>query len=217
MSAFARWLRRLSSLLFFVVLCGAVFTARVVLEGQSELAASDAAFDAGKLEASLEHARESATLYAPGAPHVELAYERLTALALGSEAAGQPKVAALAWQAVRSAALESRHVWLPRSEELERANENLARLQALSQEGTDDAQRGKAQARALRRLNADDAPSPTWIAVLGLGFVLSLCGLGLFAFQGLGAKGQLALGRGRLGIALFAIGAACWTLAAYKA
>jgi hypothetical protein len=210
------WRERLSLVGFSVVLMLAVFSARVIVEGESELAASDAAFDRGELGAALDHARRGATLYAPGAPHVERAYARLNALALGAEAAGQPKIAFLAWQAVRSAALESRHVWLPRQAELERANQNLARLEALARDSP-ESDRQKNQNQALARLTADDAPDPAWIAVLGTGFLLALAGLGLFAFRGLNRTGQVSFQRARLGLLLFAIGAACWTLAAYKA
>jgi hypothetical protein len=210
------WRERLAQLAFSSVLIFAVFSARVVLEGESELSASDAAFDRGELAAALDHARRGATLYAPGAPHVERAYERMNALALGAEAAGQPKIAFLAWQAMRSAALESRHVWLPRQAELERANQNLARLEALSRDSV-GSDRAKTQSQALTRLSADDAPDPAWIAVLGAGFLLALAGLSLFAFRGLNRTGKLSFTRARLGLLLFAIGAACWTLAAYKA
>jgi len=216
MTGVASWLRRLSLLTFMIVSIGAVFSARVILEGESELSASDAAFDRGELGPALDHARRGATLYAPGAPHVERAYQRMNAIALGAEAAGLPKMAFLAWQATRSAALESRHVWLPRAAELERANRNLARLEALAQADTGREQ-AQTQARALTRLNADDAPVPAWIAVLGAGFLLALAGLGLFAFRGLDRTGMVSLPRARLGLLLFAIGAACWTLAAYKA
>jgi hypothetical protein len=216
MSAARGMLQRLSLLAFFVVLIGAALTARVVLDGAAELAASDAAFDRGELVPSLDHARRSATLYAPGAPHVTRAYERLIAIAIGAEASGQPKVAFLAWQAVRSAALESRHVWLPQQSELNRANQNLARLEALARD-TSDTDHSKTQAQALSRLDADDAPAPVWIAVLGLGFLLALVGLALSAFRGLDPSGKVSLGRARLGLLLLAIGAACWTLAAYKA
>ena len=209
-------LQRLSLLAFFGVLIGAALTARVALDGGSELAASNAAFDRGELVPSLEHARRSATLYAPGAPHVTPAYERLSAIAIGAEASGQPKVAFLAWQAVRSAALESRHVWLPRQSELDRANQNLARLEALARDAT-DTDRAKTQAQALSRLNADDAPAPAWIAVLGVGFLLALAGLALAASRGLEPSGKASFRRARLGLLLLAIGAACWTLAAYKA
>ena len=208
--------QRLALLAFLAVLTFAAFSARVILEGQAELSASDAAFDRGELGSALDHARRAATLYAPGAPHVERAYERLNALALGAEAAGQPKLAFLAWQAVRSAALESRHVWLPRQAELERANRNLARLEAQARdlEGSD---RVKTQNQALTRLNADSAPAPVWIAVLGVGFLLALSGLSLFAFHGLSQTGHVSFPRARLGLLLFAVGAACWTLAAYRA
>jgi hypothetical protein len=210
------WRERLALFAFSVVLILGVFSVRVILEGESELSASDAAFDRGDLSSALDHARRGATLYAPGAPHVERAYERLNALALGAEAAGQSKIAFLAWQAIRSAALESRHVWLPRQAELERANQNLARLEAVARD-TAASDRQKTQNQALTRLRADDAPDPAWIAVLGAGFLLALAGLSLFAFRGLNRTGQVSFQRARLGLLLFAIGAACWTLAAYKA
>ncbi len=210
------WRERLALLAFLTVLTLALFSARVILEGESQLSASDAAFDRGELSSALDHARRAATLYAPGAAHVERAYERMNALALGAEAAGQPKIAFLAWQAMRSAALESRHVWLPRQAELERANQNLARLEAQARDSA-GSDRVKTQGQALTRLNADDAPAPAWIAVLGAGFLLALAGLSLFAFRGLNRTGELSFQRARLGLLLFAIGAACWTLAAYKA
>ena len=60
-------------------------------------------------------------------------------------------------------------------------------------------------------------PEPGLLALLGGGFLLALLGLGLFAFQGLDKAGKVSARRGQIGLALFAIGAACWTLAAYKA
>ncbi len=215
-SSSARALRRVAQFAFGFVAVGAALTARVVLEGQAELVKSDAAFNAGDLRPALEHARRSATLYAPGAPHVDRAYERLTAIALGAEAAGQPKTAFLAWQAERSAALESRHLWVAHASELERANQNLARLEVLAR-GASDAESGKLEQQAQRRLDADSAPDPAWIAVLGAGFLLALGGLGLFSFQGVDRAGRISPRRAQLGVALFAIGAACWAFAAYKA
>jgi len=216
MSGLGRLLKHALQFGFFVLLLLAVLTARVIQEGQTELAASDAAFNRGALLESVEHARRSATLYAPGAPHVEQAYERLIAIAVGSEATGSPKTAFLAWQAVRSAALESQHGLLPHAAELARANLNLARLEAVMR-STTDAERPQAQARALTRLNADNAPSSLWLAVLGAGFLLALSGIAWCAFYGLDAAGKVSWSRARLGCLLFAVGAACWTLAAYKA
>jgi len=216
MTGVRNWWRQLALLAFSAVLIGAVFSARVIVEGESELAESDAAFDRGELSSALDHARRAAVSYAPGAPHVQRAFDRMTALALGAEASAQPKIAFLAWQAIRGAALESRHVFLPRQAELQRANENLARLEALGRDGSGN-ERPKTQSQALTRLNADDAPDPAWIAVLAAGFLLSLSGLGLFALRGLNPTGTVSFQRARWGLLLFAIGAACWTLAAYKA
>src|SRR4051812_10498827 len=123
----ARLLRAVLLTSFFVLLAFGALCARAIVEGQAELNASDAAFDKGELAGAIEHARRSATAYVPGAPHVQLAYERLRAIALGAEAAGQPVVALAAWQAVRSAALETRHLSTPRAAELSQANQNLAR------------------------------------------------------------------------------------------
>jgi hypothetical protein len=92
----------------------------------------------------------------------------------------------------------------------------LSRLEALAR-GTGDAEQGKVAQQALGRLSADSAPSPAWIAVLGAGFSLALAGLALFAFQGLDKAGKISMRRAQVGLALFAIGAACWTLAAYRA
>ena len=80
-----------------------------------------------------------------------------------------------------------------------------------------DTDHSKTQAQALSRLNADDAPAPSWIAVLGVGFLLALAGLALAASRALEPSGKASFGRARLGLLLLAIGAACWTLAAYKA
>ena len=141
----------------------------------------------------------------------------MNALALGAEAAGEPKLAFLAWQAMRSAALESRHVFLPRRAELERANQNLARLEAQARDEA-GGDRAKTRSQALTRLNADDAPAPAWIAVLGCGFPARAGGPGPICLSRARiARGKLSLPRARLGLLLFAIGAACWTLAAYKA
>ncbi|MET0411412.1 MAG: hypothetical protein ABW217_08940, partial [Polyangiaceae bacterium] len=81
----------------------ALGTFRTLERGQQELARSDAAFDRGALEPALLHARRAALLYVPGASHVTAAYERIRAIALGSERAREPVMAAAAWRAMRAA------------------------------------------------------------------------------------------------------------------
>jgi hypothetical protein len=207
-------LQKLSRALFFFVLIGAVLSVRVIFEGQAELIESDRAFNRGDLKPALEHARRSATLYAPGATHVAKAYQRLLAIALGAEAAGDPKLAFLAWQDMRSAALESRHLWLSQASELERANRNLARLESVARGATD---RAAQEQQALSSLNDDSAPLPGWLALSGAGFLLTLAGLSVFAFRSLDRAGELSSRSARLAAALVLIGVACWTLAAYEA
>jgi hypothetical protein len=212
------WLRTLSIALLLGVLALALLTARAVYDGERELERSDQAFDRGDLRAATDHARRAAVLYAPGAPHVQAAYERLIAVAIGAESAGQRAHAESAWRAVRGAALETRHVWIPHARELERANDNLARLAAAptkDQLATADA--ALVVERARRELDRDHAPAAPWIGVLLLGFVLAVTGLVLTALRGVAPDGRLALKPARVAVLLAVLGAACWTLAVLRA
>jgi len=209
------WLRRVAILLMTLVMAAAALTARVVLDGEKEMRLSDEAFDAGDVRTATLHARRAAVLYAPGAPHVRPAYDRLVAVALGAEAAGDTDVARTAWRAVRGAALETRHLWVPRQVELERANRNLARLgtaRVKTVPGGDPAVR-----KALARLARDDAPRAPWVIVLALGFVCAVVGLGLLGWRGVTPAGKIILANAKLGLVLSLLGAACWTLAVFRA
>lgn len=208
MSASFAWLRRLALGMLLFVLLFAMLTARVLVEGEAELRKSDAAFDRGELRDAILYARRSATLYAPGAPHVGAAYARLEAIAVGSEASSQTSVAEQAWGAMRGAALESRHFWNPHARELALANASLARLQTAA---------GAGRSRAVRLLSRDDAPRATWIIVLGAGFGLFLAGLGLAVRQGLGPEGRLNARILALSGLIALLGVACWTLAVFRA
>jgi hypothetical protein len=199
------------------VLAVAVLTARAVIDGNREMQMSDVAFDRGDLRVAIDHARRAAVLYAPGAPHVAQAYARLDAIALGAEAAGQQETARMAWRAVRGAALETRHVWIPERAELGRANQNLARLEAVSSGASSARAARLARKRALAELERDSAPAAVWVMLLSLGFLLSLGGLWLVALRGVTRDGRLVLTQARLGLILTLVGAACWTLAVWRA
>lgn len=212
------WLRAIALGLLLAVMALAVLTARAVIEGRDQMHESDRAFNAGDLRDATVHARRAAVLYAPGAPHVSEAYARLMAIAIGSEAANNPEMAILAYSAVRGAALETRHLWIPYRAELERANLGLARLEAQAPSplvpiGTPE----QIQERALRALERDDAPRAPWVIGLLLGFALSVAGLVVTVLRGVGLDGRLVPAHARLGFALTLIGAACWTIAAWKA
>ena len=211
MTAAGTWLRRAATALLVLVLLAALLSARVVLEGEEELARSDAAFDRGDLREAILYARRAATLYAPGAPHVDAAYARLTAVALGAEASGDPAMARQAWGAVRAAALESRHVFTPKEAELARANSSLARLERTRGGDVPDA------GRVARLLARDDAPRAPFIGLLGAGFGLFACGLGLVARRGVSAEGGVSRRAVLLGVVVALVGVACWTWAVYRA
>lgn len=139
------------------ILLFALVTLRTSSRGQTELAASDRAFDAGQLELAVRYARRAAAAYVPGAAHVDAAYARLRAVAVGAERARELELAARAWQAVRAAALESRHVWQPHARELEQADLNLARLRGLPVVSSAPA-------------SPSDRIQPGWALLLGVGF-----------------------------------------------
>ncbi len=216
-----RWLRGVALGLMLAVIALATLTARAVVDGQSEMRASDAAFDQGQLRDSLDHARRAAVLYAPGAPHVGAAYARMIAIAVGAESTGHPRTAEIAWRAIRGAALETRHLWIPRKAELDRANANLARLEAQAQaqaRGAPDAKQLHAdEKRALADLDRDTAPRGNWVIVLGLGFALAVSGLGIVGLRGVGPGGELLLERSRVGLVLAVVGVVCWLLAVWRA
>jgi len=190
------------------VLVFAGLTARMLVEGERELARSDAAFNRGDLRDAILYARRAAVLYAPGAPHVPSAYARLEAIAVGAESTGQPEVARQAWGAMRGAALETRHLWTPRGADLARANTNLARLDTVG---------GGDRGRAARLLARDDAPRAQWILVLGAGFVLFAGGLLVAVRRGVGEDGRISTRFLLLSAGVALLGVACWTLAVYRA
>jgi len=182
-----------------------VLTAHTVLEGQEELELSKTAFDRGELGDAIQHARRAAGYYAPGAPHVDAAYGRLRAIAFGSEANGDTPTARLAWNAMRSAALETRHAFVSRSVELTEADRQLERLA-----------RGQGQPKPAKPV-PPPGPAPGWAAVLALGFLLALGGFALIGFAGVEPQGRIRVRPALLGAVISLLGAACWTLALFWA
>jgi hypothetical protein len=193
----------------------AVMALRTAAAGREALAASERAFDAGELRESVRYAARAATLSVPSAGYVELAYRRLLVIARGAEAAGQPQLAAFAWDAVRGAAIESSAPGFGPRPELEQANQNLARLASqLANGGKDDP---AAERELLKTLERPAGPALDGLLLLGGGMLLLFVGLCVTGLGGLRADGR-ANARTLLAAALLvALGAACWTAAAYRA
>jgi hypothetical protein len=123
-------LRQLAALATIALVVFALLAHRTIEHGEREMRESDRAFDAGQLELAVLHARRAATAYVPGAPHVTAGYERLRAVARGSERERDVALARSAWGAARAAALESRHLWQPNPRALREAEAELDRLSA---------------------------------------------------------------------------------------
>jgi hypothetical protein len=204
--ALASVLRGAALVLMLGVLVLGVLTTHTVLEGQRELERSKLAFDSGELGDAVQHARRAAGYYAPGAPHVDAAYARLRAIAFGSESGGDVETARLAWGAMRSAALETRHAFVSRAAEFEEADRQLRRLS-----------RGQEAAKGKTPLSPLPGPDAGWAAVLSLGFLLALAGFGVIGFFAVEPQGRIRVRLALLGAMISLLGAACWTLALYWA
>jgi hypothetical protein len=200
----------LAALLLFL----GIATARAVLDGERELRASDAAFDANDLPGAIEHARRAASSYAPGAPHVEPSYERLLAIARGAEAAGLSPIAMQAYQAERAAVLESASFWQVFPERLEEADRNLARLAAGS--NGPEGERAQAALRLFERSRVQGSGRTSWGAGLAAGWLVAALGVAWFARRALLPGGRIEWWRGRFGVVLFGLGMALWAVAAFR-
>lgn len=211
-----RWVRRSSLALTVVVVALGAMTYRVVSDGNAALEESDAAFHRGDLPNAVLYARRAAIAYAPGAPHTRAALARLRSVAVGSEAIGDTQSARLAWGAIRSAAVETRHVTLPYARELEEANRALARL-SVSPALTDPEQRARAERQARAAFSTPPGPAPGSAALLFGGFGLLALGFLLVALRGVTRQGKLVPRAFALSLGVAAIGAACWTWALYRA
>lgn len=206
-----RWLRQLALALSATVLVLGVLTARMVVEGEAAMRASDAAFKQGNARDAARAARQAALLYAPGAPHVARAYARLCAVATGAEAAGDADLAEAAWRDVRGVALETRSFISPHARELERANQSLARLALRG--ATSPEEQKAALERARAELARDDAPRPPWVLALVLGFLAASAGLALVAWRGITPQGELRWQQAWPGAGLALAGLLLWAVA----
>jgi hypothetical protein len=143
---------------------------RTSWRGTEEVAASDRALESRQPDLALRHAERAAILYVPGSASVAAAYARLRGLALGAEQRGDRAVAERAWGAIRSAALQSRHVWQPHSEELRDAESHLAHLVSAPPGGDPP---------GLAWVTADgsELPGPFGVAALCAGFAVAASSL----------------------------------------
>jgi hypothetical protein len=196
-----------------------VVTARVVSSGEKEIASSTAALRAGDAHAAAEHARRAAGWYAPGAPHVRVAYERLIALGTAAEGLGDRDLALYAFRGVRTAAIETRWIVTPHEDDLERADQAIARLSAEAPRapGLRTDPPATIAREQLEMLARDEAPRTGWVAVLLAGAFTWALGAFLVVRRGVGPGGEIALRRALPGAAITALGVVAWLVAVWRA
>jgi hypothetical protein len=197
----------------------AAASTRVILAGETEIAASTAALKAGDAREAIVHARRAAGWYAPGAPHVRVAYQRLVVLATTAEGLGDRDTALYAWNAVRSSSLETRWLVTPHADDLARADQAIARLHAAAPRppGTRVDPTEVILARELEALSRDDAPRVGWVVALVAAFACWCGGAVWVVRRAVDATGRLVLSRATPGLAVAVGGALLWLLAVWRA
>jgi hypothetical protein len=214
--------RRWVQLAVAVAICLGALLTRVFWDGRAALAEGDAAHrraaglsgDAARQEEeeAIRRWRRAARWYAPGAPHVAAAYDRLRALASSSE---DPELALVAWRAIRSSSLATRSFYTPFEDRLGEANRHIATLMAASDTATGSREEKRAFHLAL--LERDEAPSVFWSIFAVLGFFTWVGGGFWFAFRGVTAEDRLDRRQAATAGVLVVLGMAVWMVSLYQA
>lgn len=212
-------MRRALGALLLIVLALAAITARVIVAGELELAASTEALEAGDPTEAAIRARRAASWYAPGAPHVGVAYTRLLTLGREAEERRRRDVALLAFEGVREAALSTRWLVAHHAGELAEAERAIARLRARDERAPAAASEPDAaiERELLASLAARPGPSRAVSAALGASFVLAAGGLAWVLRRAVDATGRLDRRRAWPGLLAAALGALGWAVLLFLA
>jgi hypothetical protein len=211
--------RRVGLVVAVVAFCLGVILMRVFWDGRAALADGDRAKAAGDVAEAVAKWRRAARWYAPGAPHVQSAYDRLTGLALLAEGAGDRELALSAWQAVRSSILSTRSFYTPYSDLLPVANDKIAALMAQVEGPAADPGHDEAARKAwhLALLTRDESPSVFWSLVALFGFAAWVGGGFYFAWKGITPDDRLDRRASALSGIFVLVGLLVWMLGLYRA
>lgn len=192
---------------------------RVVVAGEREIALSTAALRGGDARDAAQHARRAAGWYAPGAPHVKVAYERLITLARAAEGRGDRELALYAWSGVRTAALETRWLVTPHEDDLDQANKAIARIGAAAPRppGTLTEPAPVVERQLLEGLARDEMPRTPWVAALVAAFAAWSFGAAWLARTAVSATGRVELRKAAPAAFATALGIVVWLLAIWRA
>jgi hypothetical protein len=197
---------------------GVVIT-RVFVDGRRALGEGDAAMARQDAAAALVGWRRAARWYAPLAPHVADAYDRMEALARAADEEGDRALALDAWRAIRSSVLATRSFYTPFADRLAAANDRIATLMA-AEEQRAGAEPGDEAARRelhLGLLERDDSPSIPWTLLALAGFAAWVGGGFWLARRGVTADDRLDRRTATRAAVLIALGLLLWMLGLYRA
>jgi hypothetical protein len=213
------WARTLLGTLLIAVLVVAAVTFRVVYAGEKEIALSTAALDAGDPALAVDHARAAATWYAPGAPHVRVAYGRLLAIAREAEARKQRELALRAYRAVTTASASTAWAVVPHAADAEAARGAIARIESTSPRPIANATEPPEamEAKLLAELARAPGPSRVWSAVLAASFVGLVLGIAIVLKRAVDETGRLHARPAATGAVIASFGLIGYALALWLA
>jgi hypothetical protein len=170
--------RRALPFVLFALTIALALGGRGIVEGTASMRRSDDLFEQGDVDGSIAQAMRAARWYVPFAPHTTRAYDRLRAIALRAELAGDVETAQLAWEAIRGAARSTRTLWTPFRDRLLEADDHLATILASKPPpGIDRDTPRELLVREHRALLAEETAARPWaIVALYAGLLAFLLG-----------------------------------------
>jgi hypothetical protein len=192
-----------------IIVVVAIATARVVVAGEAELAASTRALESGDAHEAAVRARAAALWYAPGAPHVAVAYGRLMAIGREAEKRKLDDVALFSYRAVTTASTSTRWAITPHQTDANEARTAIARIEGRSGERPPDRVTDPKEAMERAQLEAlavDQAARPAWVAGLAVSFLVLLSGLGWVWARAFDESGRLDWARARVATGIAGLG-----------
>jgi len=193
---------------------------KVYVGSMHEYRRAEQAYEAGDLDAALEHYEYAVQWYTPRNPWVRRSIESLWRMGTDAEDAGNVDRALAAYRALRGSLYAVRSFYAPYQEWIPRCNEKIASLSAgkiAQTEAGKDRPFEEIRAESLELLKKDHAPDVGWAILAEIGFfgwVGSAIGFIFRAYRDAGRlSGRAAIRWGLAIIAFYAL----WTLGLSRA
>jgi len=167
---------------------------RAIYESRHELFVGLSKIKSSNIEEAIHHFDRSAHWYAPGNPYIGKALDQLWNIGQDLESKGQPRIALLAYDAIRGSIHAIRSFYWPYKNRLPIVNDRIAKLRAQEHVAENPGVTYKdALAFHEKALKIDERPYVGWVFLLELGFfgwVFSVVGL---IWKGFDPEGQMHL------------------------